>query len=143
MKKQIKKKQKYKNPLSRMNDELIEKKQYGRFKQSTIALTAKNGKNDIDKHEVESIYKQLENFAETQKGKKISTVIRGVNCTRTWTLKKLKGKLDILDFEEYWARSGVKDKTKFEKFEAIFITVIVEDLNFEKPQFPKNVFKKK
>lgn len=127
------------NPFDRFNREIVEEIQFGTKKQTTIKFTAKNGKNDIDKHEVEAIFDTIEAVGEDRaNGRNIRTIVRGMNCQRMFTLKALDGPLKIKDFEEYY-ENRVKDEHKFEMFSEINVTILVEE---PKKEINKNIFKK-
>ena len=123
------------NPFDRLNKQIVDQKQFGDYKQTTVKFTAKNGKNDIDKHEVEAMMKAITGVGDLR-GKEIKTVVRGMNCQRMFTLKPLDGPLQIKEFEDYYD-GKVKNENKFEMFSEIDITILV----YGKPEY-KQVFKK-
>ena len=126
------------NPFERLDKKITGQKYFGNIKETTVSFTAKNGKNDINKHEVEAMLKSITSTGE-MRGAKIKTLVRGMNCQRMFTLKTLDGDLLIKDFDDYYENGNrVKNPDKFEKFSEINVTILVYG-----PQVTKEFFKPK
>jgi len=110
--------------LNNFNIETKKQVNIGNAKRTTLKLTLKNGKPDIQVQDLRDIVKGIEDNARGR-DKQIQTMVRGLNIQKWNTLKSFDGELLVSEFEDYYGNKVLAEE-KFEAFSQLEITVDVE-----------------
>jgi len=110
--------------LDNFNISVRKQVQLGDTKKTTLKLTLKNGKPDIQTQDLRDIIRGIEDNARGR-NKQVKTMVRGLNIHKWNTLKSFDGELLVREFEDYYGNRVLAEE-KFEAFSELEITVAVE-----------------